>query len=154
LLRVEQDDKVVFVFSKLWFKQGASALPPDENAPVIVAKLPTQEQSLSSSTNLSFQANEDGVEPMQKAMLDFLKRFVHWKSMGQAYTTAALSRRELCKKLQDEATMLGRASALALISLQRYYKAVAGVVEQLDTELAQVSLVVSSTLSYHKVLAT
>lgn len=155
ILRVlEQDDEVVFVFNKMWFKQGASALPPDENAPVVVAKLPTQEQSLSSSSNLSFKANQDGVEPMHNAMLDFLKRFVHWKSMGEAYATAAHTRVQLCEKLQNEVAMQRRASALALTSLQRYYKAVAAVVEKLDAELAQVSNLVSTTLSYTKVLYT
>jgi hypothetical protein len=70
-----QDEQIICVFNKAYFKQGASAAQaPEESAPVVRAQLPTQEQSLSAShcslvNNLSLKANQAGVEPMQVAAL-------------------------------------------------------------------------------------
>jgi hypothetical protein len=52
----EQDEQTVFVFNKACFKQGAGTVPTDDRAHVVRAELPTQEQSLSSSSNLSLKA--------------------------------------------------------------------------------------------------
>jgi hypothetical protein len=112
-----QDEQTIFVFNKAWFKQGANAILPEETAPVVRAQVPTQEQSLSASSsmfinNLSVKANQEGVEPMQMAILDFLKRFLHFQSMGDAYETAARRRVQLCEQLEAELGMQRRASVL------------------------------------------
>ena len=148
-----QDEQTVFVFNKAWFKQGAG--PPEESAPDIRAQLPTQEQSLSSSStiinNLTNKANQDGVEPMQNAVLDFLTRFVHWKSMAEAYASAARSRVRMCEQLQAEIAMQSRASVLAFASLERYYVRVREVVQKLEGEVREASDLMLQDLSYQKV---
>ena len=155
---LRQDDQTVFVFNKACFKQGAGAGSTDERELVVHAALPTQEQSLSSSSNLSLKAKQDGGldhhdEPMHKALLDFLSRFLHWNSTAEAYLTAGRTRMRLCKKVQGEVRMQRRASALALTSLQRYYSSVAQALDKVDNEVAQISDLVATSLSHAKVLS-
>ena len=103
---------------------------------------------------------------MQNAILDFLKRFLHFQAMGDAYATAARRRIQLCEQLDGEVGMQRRASTLALTSLQvlrvlavlvqnctqvhvltpeallcqRYYKSVAHVAEKLDAEVVHTNI--------------
>lgn len=154
----QQDDQIVFVFNKACFKQGAGAGSTDEREIVVRAELPTQEQSLSSSSNLGLKAMQDGSldhhdEPMHKALLESLSRFLHWNSTAEAYLTAGRTRVSRCREVQGQVRMQRRASALALTSLQRYYASVAQALDKVDDEVAQISDLVATSLSHAKVLS-
>lgn len=151
----QQDQRFIFVFNKTWFKPGAK-LGAGADAPVVHVRLPTKEQSLSSScstiiNDLQSREEQDGLEPMQRLMFDFLKGLVHSMSQGEAYEAACKQRLQICEQLQAEVGMQRRASQLALTSLLRYYEAVARVVEKLESELGQMKELVAKTISHSKV---
>jgi hypothetical protein len=149
-----QDEKIVFVFNKAWFKLG-TVLGPDEDAPVVRAQLPTQEQSLSSSSSaiissLHSRAKDDRLEPMHRAMFEYMTGFLHSKSQGEAYEAACRRREQLCEQLEGEVKMQRRASLLALASLLRYYDAVARGMDKLQGRLDEIKQLVDTTLSPSK----
>ena len=134
-----QDEQSVFVFNKAWFRQGAAG-PPDEGAPVVRAELPTQEQSLlSSCSTVISRAHQNADDPMRKATVDFLAKFVHFQAVGEAYAAAAAARVQACEQVRDAVGLQRRASALALSSLQRYFAAVGLSVDKLEAEVAAAS---------------
>ena len=153
----EQDQQLVFVFNKTWFKPGARLGRAD--APVVHARLPTKEQSLSSScsahavvNDLQSRAEQDGLEPMHRLMFDFLKGLLHSTSQGEAYEAACKQRLQICEQLQAEVGLQRRASDLALTSLLRYYETVARIVDRLENEIGQIKELVAKTISHSKVV--
>ena len=90
---------------------------------------------------------------MHATMLNFLARFMHWKSMAEAYVSAGRKRVQLGEELQGQARMQRRASALALSSLVRYQASVADLLRNVQAQVAQLSQLVSTLLSCAKVPA-
>ena len=147
----EQDDQAFFVFDKTFFKQGVSASFLDDNGPIVYAQVPAQEQWHEPHSQHARDAARHG--PMHATMLNFLARFMHWKSMAEAYVSAGRKRVQLGEELQGQARMQRRASALALSSLERYHASVAQVLRNVHAEIAQLSQLVSTSLSRAKVPA-
>eukprot|EP00286_Rhodomonas_abbreviata_P026873 CAMPEP_0181295898 /NCGR_PEP_ID=MMETSP1101-20121128/4400_1 /TAXON_ID=46948 /ORGANISM="Rhodomonas abbreviata, Strain Caron Lab Isolate" /LENGTH=178 /DNA_ID=CAMNT_0023400695 /DNA_START=209 /DNA_END=742 /DNA_ORIENTATION=+ len=105
----------LFFFDKSWFKPGEGPTVGRGEVPVVEPLLPTQEESLASSSLLP--PNNSEVEPMHSAMLNYAASFAHWKATAQAYVAAGGKKKQLCSETLQRLQVQRRASALALDSL-------------------------------------
>eukprot|EP00290_Baffinella_frigidus_P007793 CAMPEP_0180137448 /NCGR_PEP_ID=MMETSP0986-20121125/12217_1 /TAXON_ID=697907 /ORGANISM="non described non described, Strain CCMP2293" /LENGTH=537 /DNA_ID=CAMNT_0022078909 /DNA_START=78 /DNA_END=1687 /DNA_ORIENTATION=- len=128
-----KDAQVVFLYDKSWFKGDAAAADSDVGIPPTVdAVLPSQEQSLSSS---SLAANPDG-DPMQAAIISFAARFAFWKATAEAYSLAGAARSNFSEEMAKQLRMQRRAASLARASLHKYFSAVGETLQGLEEELS------------------
>lgn len=123
----------LFFFDKSWFKTGEGPAMASSASPLVEAALPTQEQSLASSSLVPPAGSE--LEPMHSAMLNYAASFAHWKATAEAYVTAGASRKALAAETLQRLQVQRRASALALASLTVYLKVVAGSLAGMEAQL-------------------